>query len=62
MEEVMSYVEKLGSKPSHKLITFGHHDVVEIVGIPNDGTAMKPAIRATKTGDVKIETLRAFTG
>lgn len=60
-EEVMSYVEKLGGKPRHVLMTFGRYDVVEIVDMPNDETAMKLAIKAAKTGDVKIETLRAFT-
>lgn len=60
-EEVMDYVKKLGGKNKDVYMTFGKYDVVEIMELPNDEAAMKCAIRAAQTGDVKVETMRAFT-
>lgn len=60
-EEIMEYVKKLGGKNVHIFMTFGRYDVVEIMEMPNDEAAMKLSIKAAQTGDVKLETLRAFT-
>lgn len=60
-DDAMEYVKKLGGKHKEVLMTFGRYDVVEIVDLPDDDAAMKLAIKAAKTGDVKVETLRAFT-
>lgn len=60
-DDVMEYVRKNGGKHREVLMTFGRYDVVEIVELPDDDAAMKLAIKAAETGDVKVETLRAFT-
>lgn len=60
-EDVMEYVKKVGGMNKDVYMTFGRYDVVEIMEFPNDEAAMKCAIKAAQTGDVKIETLRAFT-
>lgn len=60
-EEVMEYVKKMGGSHKEVFMTFGRYDVIEVIDMPNDETAMKCAIKAAETGDVKVETLRAFT-
>ncbi len=60
-ETVMEYVKKLGGRNLHVFTTIGRYDVIEILDLPNDEVALKLSIKAAETGDVKIETLRAFT-
>lgn len=60
-EIIMDWVEKHGGKNLHVFTTFGRYDVIEIMELPNDETALKLAIKAAETGDVHIETLRAFS-
>ncbi len=59
--EIMEYLKKLGGKHVGVYMTLGRYDVVEIVDLPNDEAAIKFAVRAGKTGDVQLETLKAFT-
>lgn len=60
-EQVMEYVKKLGGRNVHVYTTFGRYDVIEIMELPSDEAALKLSIKAAETGDVKIETMRAFT-
>lgn len=60
-EEVMEYIRKIGGKHKDVYMTFGRYDVIEVIDMPNDEAAMKCAIKAAETGDVKVETLRAFS-
>lgn len=60
-EAVMEYLKKEGGNPKTVLMTFGRYDVIEVLDLPNDNLAMKLSIKAAQTGDVEVETLRAFT-
>lgn len=59
--EMMDYLKKIGGTHKDVFMTLGRYDVIEIIDLPNDEAAMKFAVRAGKTGDVRIETLKAFT-
>ncbi len=59
--EVMEYLKKLGGRHEGVYMTFGRYDAIEIVDLPNDEAAIKFAVKAGKTGDVRLETLKAFT-
>ncbi len=60
-EDIMDYVKKMGGSHKHVYTTFGRYDVIEIIEMPNDEAALRLSIKAAETGDVKVETLRAFT-
>ncbi|AKA49498.1 hypothetical protein IX51_10790 [uncultured archaeon] len=60
-EKVMEFIKKEGGNPQTVLMTFGRYDVIEILELPSDEVAMKLSIKGAETGDVSIETLRAFT-
>ena len=60
-DSIMEWAEKHGGKNLHVFTTFGRYDVIEIMEMPDDETVLKLVIKAAETGDVKIETLRAFT-
>lgn len=60
-EEVMEYIKKLGGSSKQVFATFGRYDIIEIMELPSDDVALKLSIKAAQTGDVKIETLRAFS-
>lgn len=60
-EKVMESVRKEGGKSLNVLMTFGKYDVIELLDLPSDEVAMKLSIKGAQTGDVKIETMRAFT-
>ncbi len=60
-EEVMDYLKKLGGTHKGMYMTLGRYDAIEIVDLPDDDAAMKFSVRAGQTGDVRLETLKAFT-
>lgn len=60
-EDVMDYLKKIGGTHKSVYMTLGRYDAIEIVDLPDDDAAMKFAVRAGKTGDVRLETLKAFT-
>lgn len=60
-EDVLAYLKKLGGKHKGFYMTLGRYDAIEIVDLPDDDAAMKFAVKAGQTGDVRLETLRAFT-
>ncbi len=60
-EKIMEFIRKEGGNPKTVLMTFGRYDVIEIMDLPSEELAMKLSIKGAQTGDVEIETLRAFT-
>ena len=53
--------KKLGANMREFFWTIGRHDVVLIIEAPNDEAAMAFALSAGKLGNVRTETLRAFS-
>ena len=53
--------EKMGAKLKEGYRTMGHYDVVAIVDAPDDVTMSAILYAAGSLGNVRTETLRAFT-
>ncbi len=53
--------KKFGAKTREFFWTIGRHDVVLIIEAPDDEAAMAFALSAGKLGNVRTETLRAFS-
>jgi uncharacterized protein with GYD domain len=54
-------VEKAGGKLIGGYYTFGEYDVVIIIEAPNDEAVMSLMLKVGSAGNVKTETLKAFT-
>jgi len=54
-------VAQMGGRVDVLLWTMGRYDVVAVVDLPDDETASAIALRAQRGGNVRGETLRAFT-
>jgi uncharacterized protein with GYD domain len=60
-EQVRQLAEQMGGAMSTIYWTIGRYDVVAIIEAPDDETAAAIGLRASGTGAVRTETLRAFT-
>jgi uncharacterized protein with GYD domain len=60
-EDVSKLVESLGGRLRELLCTLGEYDVVAIIDFPDDETATTAALRVGAAGNVRTNTLRAFT-
>lgn len=60
-EDVMAYLKELGGSHKSLFMTLGRYDAIEVIDLPDDNAAMKFAVKAGQTGDVRLETLKAFT-
>ena len=56
-----SSVEKAGGKLIGGYYTFGKYDVVLIIEAPNDEVVMSLMLKVGSAGNVKSQTLKAFT-
>lgn len=59
-----SAVEKAGGKfvsDSFLYVTFGKYDTISIIEAPNDETIMQAILATASLGNVRCETLKAFT-
>ena len=54
-------VQALGGEFKAFYIVMGQYDFVTIIDVPDDETAAKFALATAAEGNVRIETLRAFT-
>lgn len=61
-EAVKKMAEKAGAKLKETYWTLGAYDVVAIVEAPNDETAMSFLLGVGSLGNVRTQTLRAFSG
>ena len=61
VEEGERIVEEAGGKLVGVYVTLGRYDVVEIFEAPNDETAYGIVLELARHGNVRTETLRAFT-
>jgi len=59
-EAFKSYLEKRGGKLVGVFYTFGHYDLVLIIELPNDETAMEILLGTGGLGNVRTTTLKAF--
>ena len=61
VENFKAAVEKAGGKFVSHYYTLGKHDIVTIVETPNDETMMSIILAAGSLGNVRTETLKAFS-
>jgi uncharacterized protein with GYD domain len=61
LEETKSAGESVGAKLVGYYLTMGQYDAVAISEAPDDATIAKLALAASARGNVRTETLRAFT-
>ena len=61
VEEAERAIEERGGRLLDAYVTLGRYDVVEIFEAPNDETAYQILIAVARHGNVRTETLRAFT-
>jgi uncharacterized protein with GYD domain len=54
-------IEAAGGKIKGFYLTMGQYDAVSIVELPNDDAAAKLALATASQGNIRGETLRAFT-
>jgi uncharacterized protein with GYD domain len=59
--ELTAALEKVGGKAIAVYYTQGRYDLVTVGEVPNDETAMAFALTMSKAGNVRTETLRAFS-
>ncbi len=55
------YIEELGGRNQCDFMTLGRYDIVRIVQMPNDISALQLSMRSSETGLEKVETLKGFT-
>jgi uncharacterized protein with GYD domain len=60
-ENFNAAVEKAGGKSVSVYYTLGKYDIVTIVEAPNDETMMSTILATGSLGNVRTETLKAFT-
>ena len=61
VEESEDVIGERGGRLIDVYVTLGRYDVVEIFEAPNDETAYGIALELARHGNVRTETLRAFT-
>ena len=61
LEAVKAMCQQAGVTLKETYYTLGQYDLVAISELPDDETAAKAALTASSQGNVKTETLRAFT-
>ena len=61
LEETKTAGEPVGAKLVGYYLTMGQYDAVAITEAPDDHTIAKLALAATAHGNVRTETMRAFT-
>ena len=61
IEEGERVITEAGGKMVGVYVTLGRYDVVEIFEAPNDETAYGIVLELARHGNVRTETLRAFT-
>ena len=59
--ELSAALEKAGGKTLGVYYTQGRYDLITIGEVPNEETAMAFALSMSKAGNVRTETLRAFS-
>ena len=59
--ELTAGLEKIGGKAIAVYYTQGRYDLVAVGELPNEETAMAFALTMSKAGNVRTETLRAFS-
>ena len=59
--DFIAATEKAGGKVAKVYWTQGRYDLVAITELPNEETAMILSLNLSKLGNVRTETLRAFT-
>ena len=61
LEETRRAGEEIGAKLIGYYLTFGQYDAIAISEAPDDRTIAKLALAAGARGNVRTETMRAFT-
>jgi uncharacterized protein with GYD domain len=59
--QLIATLQKMGGKTTAVYYTQGRYDLVAIGELPDAETAMAFALTMSKTGNVRTETLRAFS-
>lgn len=60
-EAVAEAAKKFGASMTHIFWTLGHHDMVVIMEAPNDESATALGLAIGAAGNVRTQTLKAFT-
>ena len=60
-EDFKNAVEKAGGKFVNEYYTFGKYDIISIVESPDDETMMSILLNTQSLGNVRSETLKAFS-
>ena len=59
--QLTATLEKVGGKAIAIYYTQGRYDIITVGEVPNEETAMAFAVTMGKSGNVRTETLRAFS-
>ena len=54
-------IESRGGKLREHLYTFGQYDIVMVTEFPDDETAAAAVLALASLGNVRVQTMRAFT-
>ena len=60
-ESFKNAVEKAGGKFVNEYYTFGRYDIITIIESPDDETIMSVLLNTQSLGNVRSETLKAFS-
>jgi len=59
-DQVNALAEKYGARIEHVYWTMGHHDIVAVIGAPDDESITAMMLELTAGGNLRTATLRAF--
>jgi uncharacterized protein with GYD domain len=60
-EDVSKLIESLGGRLREILVTVGEYDIVATTEFPDDETATAALLRVGSLGNIRTNTMRAFT-
>lgn len=60
-KELTEFIKTLDGQIKGSFMTLGRYDMVEIVELPNDISALKLSMKSTESGLQNVETLKGFT-
>lgn len=60
-ESYWASIEKAGGRVLKQVWTLGEYDIVTLFEAPDDETATSLAVQVSSLGNVRVNTLRAFT-
>lgn len=60
-KDLSEYIKTLGGHSKGAFMTLGRFDMVELVELPDDLSALKVSMKSTEKGYANVETLKGFS-